>query len=160
MSYGADEARIAQISNADRRPRCWPQRDPVARRAGAGGRDRTRDLPLTRRLLYQLSYAGCYHKCCPYAPIRISYDSISISWVHIAADFKPGALSVEPSGRCGPLGLSRSAGGLSKVLGRSWHRPPRPCQRGAAPMPLPCLQKQTAPAGKAGAARGNLRRPA
>jgi hypothetical protein len=25
---------------------------------GAGGRDRTDDLPLTKRLLYQLSYAG------------------------------------------------------------------------------------------------------
>ena len=27
---------------------------------GAGTRNRTPDLPLTRRLLYQLSYAGCF----------------------------------------------------------------------------------------------------
>ncbi len=30
--------------------------------AGAGGRNRTADLPLTRRLLCQLSYAGLLHE--------------------------------------------------------------------------------------------------
>lgn len=29
--------------------------------SGAGGRDRTDDLPLTKRLLYRLSYAGKFN---------------------------------------------------------------------------------------------------
>ena len=36
----------------------WDGLEPLISQCGAGTRIRTGDLPLTRRLLYQLSYAG------------------------------------------------------------------------------------------------------
>ena len=39
-------------------PSCWRRGQREKRTCGAGTRIRTGDLPLTRRLLYQLSYAG------------------------------------------------------------------------------------------------------
>ena len=47
---------------------------------GAGGRNRTADLPLTRRLLCQLSYAGprsVYRSACESAP---SLAAILVQW--------------------------------------------------------------------------------